>query len=131
MTYRLIYVGLGLLALAAVVLGAAFGSGSDPIELPSPIERLIPQPGDAVLPQAVLEIDLEAGYLAQIVVDGHPIPESEVIFVESTGVHRWQPSPGGLVFSEWTPGIHTVVITWDSLAGLPDPGQFEWSFRVQ
>jgi hypothetical protein len=46
-------------------------------------------------------------------------------------VYRWQPSPNGLYLTEWTPGTHTVRIEWDTFIGLPDPGSFEWEFRVQ
>jgi hypothetical protein len=129
--YRLVYVGLGLVALAAVLLAIAFGGGGEPTELPAPIESITPQPNDSALTQAILEVDLEPGYQAQIYVNGFLIPENEVSFVEPTGVHRWQPSPDSLVMQTWTPGIHEVRIIWDSLSGLPSPGEFEWTFRVQ
>lgn len=129
--YRLIYLGLGLLVTAAVVLGIAFGRGGEPTPLPAPIESLSPRPNDRTLAQAVLEIDLEAGYIAQVFVDGFPIPETELVFVEGTGVHRWQPKPASLVFATWPPGDHTIRIVWDSIAGLPNPGEYTWVFRVQ
>lgn len=129
--YRLIYSGLGLVALAAVLLAVAFGGGGEPTPLPDPIESLTPHPNDSALSQAILEVDLMAGYRAQIYVNGFLIPENEVVFVEPTGVHRWQPTPNSLVMQAWTPGTHAVRIVWDSLSGLPSPGEFEWSFRVQ
>ncbi|HJQ95218.1 MAG TPA: hypothetical protein VJ935_05855 [Acidimicrobiia bacterium] len=129
--YRLVYIGLGLVAVAAVLLAVAFGGGGEPTPLPDPIESLTPQPNDSALTQAILEVDLMAGYRAQIYVNGFPIPENEVVFVEPTGVHRWQPTPSSLVMQAWTPGTHTVRIVWDSLSGLPSPGEFEWTFRVQ
>ncbi|MGH8923540.1 MAG: hypothetical protein ACRDWA_02665 [Acidimicrobiia bacterium] len=129
--YRLVYVGLGLVALAAVLLAVAFGGGGEPTPLPEPIESLTPHPNDSALAQAILEVDLESGYRAQIYVNGFLIPENEVAFVEPTGVHRWQPSPQSLVMQAWTPGTHEVRIVWDSLSGLPSPGEFEWTFRVQ
>lgn len=129
--YRLIYLGLGFLVLAAVVLGIAFGRGGDPTLLPPPIESLTPRPNDRALAQSVLEVDLAPGYTAQIFVDGFPIPESEIVFVEATGVHRWKPSVTSLIFDRWTPGDHTILVSWDTLAGLPQPGEFIWTFRVQ
>ena len=123
--------GISLVALAAVLFGIAFGRGGEPTELPAPVESLTPHPNDSVLAQAIVEVDLEAGYRAEIYVDGFLVPANEVSFVESTGVHRWQPRPNSLVMVAWSPGAHVVRIVWDSLSGLPSPGDFEWSFRVQ
>lgn len=131
MPYRLIYVGLGLLAIGAIAFAVAFGKSGEPVELPPPIESLTPAPGDAVLRQTILEVDLAAGYRAAIFVDGFRLPDNEVVFVDGTGVHRWAPSPVSAYLDEWAPGEHTVLIRWDTLAGLPDAGEFEWTFRVQ
>ncbi len=128
MPYRLIYIGLGLLGLAALVLGIALSPEGDPIELPGPIEAISPEPGSLVPPQAALEIDLEVGYEATITVDGWPIHDAQ--FVEATGVYRWAPSPTNPTISEWTPGEHTVSIVYNTYSGLPDTGSFEWTFRV-
>jgi hypothetical protein len=129
--YRLIYLGLVMMVVAAVAFGIAFGRGGEPTPLPTPIESLTPRPNERALAQTVLEVDLEPGYLAQVFVDGFPVPETELIFVEATGVHRWQPNPASLIFPAWTPGEHTIRIVWDSLAGLPRPGEFTWTFRIQ
>lgn len=129
--YRLVYAGLGLIAVAAVALAVAFGGGGDPVALPAVVESLGPGPGDTALAQAIIEVDLQPGFLAQIFIDGFPIPAGEITFVEATGVHRWQPAATSLVFDRWSPGEHEVRIVWDSLAGLPQPGEFSWTFRVQ
>jgi len=130
-TYRLVYLGLGLVVVAAVVLAVAFGGTEEPLPLPAPIESLTPSPGQAVLTQTMLEVDLEAGYRADIYLDGFLLPANEVDFVEATGVHRWEPAPNSVVISEWGAGMHELRIVWDSLGGLPSPGEFAWSFRVQ
>ena len=130
-SYRLIYAGLALVAIAAVALAIAFGDGGDPVELPEVVEALVPGPGDAALAQAIVEVDLQPGFLAQIFIDGFPVPASEVAFVEATGVHRWQPARDSLIFDRWSPGEHEVRIVWDRIAGLPQPGEFTWTFRVQ
>jgi hypothetical protein len=131
MPYRLIYIGLGSLAIAVIALGIVFGRGGDPVELPGPIENVSPLPNDATLRQAVIEVDMEVGYEVAIFVDGFRVPDTEVVFIEGTGVYRWAPSPTGLYLTEWTPGTHTVRIEWSSISGLPDVGSFEWEFRVQ
>ena len=129
--YRLIYVGLGALAVAVVALALAFGGGGDPVELPAPVESVSPQPGDSALLQSSVEVDLEVGYTLDMYVDGFLVPSSEVTFVEATGVHTWAPSPTSVYLSEWLPGEHTVRIVWDTVAGLPDRGEFRWTFRIR
>ncbi len=131
MPYRLVYIGLGSLAIAVIALGVVFGRGGEPIELPDPVQSVFPLPNDATLRQAVIEVDMEIGYELTIFVDGFRVPDTEVVFIEGTGVSRWAPSPNGLYLTEWSPGAHTVRIEWSSISGLPDIGSFEWEFRVQ
>jgi hypothetical protein len=126
--YRLIYLGLGLIGLAAVILGAVLAVDGEEIALPPPLEAVYPLPGDLVPAQTAIEFDLPVGYAATIVVDGWPI--TDAVFVEATGVYRWAPSSSHPTIQSWAPGEHTVDITWDTYAGLPDPGEFSWSFRV-
>jgi len=128
MSYRLIYLGLGLVAVAAIAFGIAFATEGEEIELPGPIESVSPEPGTLVPPQASVEIDLEVGYDAEIYVDGWLV--SDATFVEGTGVYRWAPGPANPTINEWTPGEHTVRVVYDTVNGLPDPGEFSWSFRV-
>jgi hypothetical protein len=128
MSYRLIYVGLGLVAVAAIAFGLAFGGGGRELVLPDQIEAISPQPGDLVPPQATVEIDLPVGYRADIYVDGWLV--QDVVFVEGTGVYRWRPFPSNPTITEWAPGEHTIRVIWDTISGLPDPGEFEWTFRV-
>lgn len=128
MPYRLIYLGLGLVALAAIALGMALSKEGESMELSGPVESVSPNPGDLVPPQTTLEIDLEVGYVAEIFVDGWPV--NDAAFVEATGVYRWSPSPTHPTIQQWAPGEHTIRIVWDTYTGLPDQGSFEWTFRV-
>ena len=128
MPYRLIYLGLGLVAVAAIALGIAFNRSGEERVLPEQVEALSPQPGDLVPPQARVEIDLPVGYEADIYVDGWLVVDA--VFVEGTGVYRWAPSAQSPTITEWTPGEHTIRVVWDRISGLPDPGEFEWRFRV-
>lgn len=139
MPYRMIYIGLGLVAVAAIALGIALSPEGEVKTLPSPLESVSPQPGSLVPPQAGLEIDLPVGYEARITVDGWPLtvrpagPDGNLAsatFEEATGVYRWAPSPNHPTINEWTPGEHTIVVVWDTYSGLPDTGSFEWKFRV-
>ncbi len=128
MPYRLIYLGLGLVAVAAIAFAFAFSKSGDELLLPDQIEAISPQPGDLVPPQAGVEVDLPVGYSADIYIDGWMVLDA--IFVEGTGVYRWAPSAANPTITEWSPGEHTVRVVWDTVSGLPDPGEFEWSFRV-
>jgi hypothetical protein len=128
MSYRLIYVGLGLVALAAIALGILLSTEGEEIVLPGPVESVSPSPGDLVPPQTFIEVDLEPGYEAEIFVDDWRIEDAT--FVEGTGVYRWAPSPSNPSITEWTAGEHTVLVVYDTVNGLPDPGEFTWSFRV-
>ena len=128
MSYRLIYLGLGLVAVAAIAFGIVFATEGDEILLPGPVESVSPEPGHLVPPQASIEIDLEVGYQAQIYVDEWLV--SDATFVEGTGVYRWAPSPTNPTINEWTTGEHTVRVVYDTVTGLPNPGDFSWSFRV-
>ena len=131
MSYRYIYAGLGALAIAVISLAVVFTPRGRSVELPGPVEQVFPHPNDSVLRQTTLEIDLQTGYRAEIWVDGFRIPDSEIRYVEATGVQTWSPSPTGLYLTEWAPGEHQVRIRWDTVRGLPDVGEFTWSFRVQ
>jgi hypothetical protein len=124
----MVYLGLGLLAIGAVAFGVAFSRSGEPDELPAPLESVYPEPGDLVPLQTTLEIDLEVGYRAEIFLDGWQL--SDATFVEGTGVYRWAPSPSSPTINEWTPGLHTIRVTWDTIDGLADPGSYQWSFRV-
>lgn len=128
MQYRLIYLGLALVGVAAIVLGVALSPEGDVVELPGPVESVSPLPGDLVPLQATVEIDLEVGYIADIWIDGWPV--ADATFVDATGVYRWTPTRAHPTIQEWTPGEHTVTIVWNTYTGLPDTGSFEWSFRV-
>lgn len=139
MPYRLIYIGLGLVAVAAIAFGVALAPEGEEVVLPSQIEAIYPGHGDMVPPQAPLEVDLQAGYEAQISVDGWPLTASpagaganpsDASFDEATGVYRWAPGPNHPTITEWTPGEHTITVVYNTLTGLPDTGKFEWTFRV-
>ncbi len=128
MQYRLIYIGLGLIAVAAIIAGFVLSPDGESIVLPGPVESVSPAPGAQVPLQTIVEIDLEVGYVAEIWVDGWPVTNAS--FVEATGVYRWDPTSHDPGFGEWSAGEHTVRIVWNTYSGLPDTGTFEWTFRT-
>ena len=103
-----------LTAAFAAVVGAVIllSPEGDPPPLPDPLESVFPLPGDAVVRQTAIEVDLPIGYRLEIEVDGVWIPPHEIGYI-------------------WEPGDHTVTIRWDTVEGTrPDPGEFTWTFRV-
>ena len=126
-------------ALVVVTLAVSYaGVDSTPPESANraPVESVEPAPGDLVPRQSVIEIDLEAGYRAELWVlmnasagTWQRVPDSEVTFVEGTGVHTWVPGPGRVI-EEWASGDHTLRVVWDTITGLPDIGEYEWTFRT-
>ncbi len=129
-TYRLVYAGLGLALVAVIGLAIAFNpSGAEP-RLPDPVERVFPPPNDSVIRQTVLEIDLVVGYELVLFVDGFRISPAEIRVQAGTNRYSWQPAPGRFL-EAWEPGSHEIRIEWDRVSGLPDPGSYSWTFRVQ
>jgi hypothetical protein len=128
--YRITYTLLGL-ALAAVAIGAVvFAPSGRPSEVPDVLESYSPIGGSTVLRQIDLEIDLPVGYEIVLVVDGVAIPNSEIKSVPQTGKFTWRPGPTTII-PDWSVGLHTVWLRWDRGSGLPDPGEWIWTFRVQ
>ena len=121
-----------VIALAGVVSAVAFlyPHGEAP-SLPTPLEGVFPLPGDVVVRQTGVEIDLPVGYqVIFLEVDGVEISRFEIAVTESTGDWRWRPGPNASV-AEWTAGDHTVSLRWDrTTGGNPDPGEYTWTFRV-
>ena len=129
-TYRVILLLLGL-ALIAVVVGAVlFAPSGDNAGYPAALERVEPTDGSLMFGQPRVVVDLEGGYRAQLTIDDVVVPEDQIIWTEATGLHVFEPGPGKVV-EAWSPGFHVVSAQWDRVRGLPDPGMFIWSFRVQ
>ncbi|HDH02661.1 MAG TPA: hypothetical protein ENH15_00260 [Actinobacteria bacterium] len=129
-TYRIIYIALAT-ALALTVVGTILlvdRQGEAP-ELPTPLEAITPGPNEQVLRQAFLQIDLPIGYEIELTVDNFVIPTEEIGYVAGTGVFTWSPGVDR-TFLEWTPGPHEVSVRWKTVVGLPDPGEFSWTFRT-
>jgi hypothetical protein len=117
--------------LVALVIGVilSYPSG-EPAALPTPLESVSPPPGDAVVGQVTIEIDLPVGYVIDLVVDGLVVPRDELVAVDALGVFRWAPGPGRAL-ELWEPGEHLIEVSWDRIPGrLPDPGVFSWRFRL-
>ena len=129
-TYRFIILLLtGLLALV-ITWGVTFAQdNNEELVLPGSLENIYPLPYDQVPQQVSLEIDLPVGYELTLVVDNYIIPSSEILYIEGTGVYVWKPGPNK-TFEVWNPGKHEIKITWSRVTGLPDVGEFTWTFST-
>ena len=125
------------MVVAALAVSYGRVDSAPPEQSASPVvESVEPAPGALVPRQSTIEVDLAVGYGAELWVLTNPssgtwqrIPESELSFVEGTGVYTWSTGEGRII-EEWGPGEHTIRIVWDTLTGLPDVGTYEWSFRT-
>ena len=129
-TYRFIILLLTGLLILVITWGVTFSqNNNEELVLPYSLENIYPLPYDQVPQQASLEIDLPVGYELTLIVDNYIIPQSEIQYVEATGVYIWRPGPNK-TFETWNPGKHSVKISWDTSTGLPDFGEYEWEFTT-
>lgn len=138
--YRLIYFGLGAALIGVVLLGFVFGNpDGDPGDRPDVLEAIYPSPGSQISGNDVLEVDVPPEYTADLWVDFRgsgssdanwvQIPPTEISVTEATGLYSWRPGPNR-TFEAWPAGQQRVLVRWDTTVGLPDPGEYEWTFRV-
>lgn len=139
-SYRAIYFGLAMTLVAVIAFGVAFGSpDSGSSGRPEVLEAITPSPGSQSHLLTPIEVDLPIGYEADLWIDFRgtsdnsanwfKLPANEVVYVEATGIYSWRPGPGRLM-ERWEPGNQRIRVTWDTTTGLPDPGEYDWSFRV-
>ena len=129
--HRITYLLLAAALAAVVVVAVLFSPDGEESGLPDPLEAVFPLPGDAVVRQTVVEVELPVGYRIDLFVDDEQVPPDEIGFTPSTGRWTWQPGPDRWM-ERWTTGDHTVRVEWDRVeGGRPDPGEYEWTFRVQ
>lgn len=127
--YRLIFLGLGVAFVGVVVVGFLLGSPDrEGVGLPAAIEEIGPLPSTQVPLQTPIEVDVPVGYRIEMFVDNFRVPTGELLFVEGTGVYRFNPHQSSVI--AWGPGEHTVLVRWHRIGGLPDEGEYSWSFRV-
>ncbi len=128
--YRQILIGSIASLVGLVVAVLIVNPLGEEAALPRPLEGVFPLPGDTVVRQTAIEVDLPIGYSLELTVDGVTIPQTEIGFTRATGRYLWQPGPTTL-FELWGAGDHEVTIHWERTSGGgPDPGQFTWTFRI-
>lgn len=84
----LIVLGIGVFAIAFLL-----PTGSNQA-FPAAIEAVQPAPGDEVLSQSQIGVDLRAGYTAELQLNGVPLPENELRRVEGNNEVFYLPDAG-------------------------------------
>lgn len=130
MRHRTLLALLGLVFAALIAATVLLAPQGREEPLPDVVQRIEPARDATVLRQTAIEIDLASGYTLELFVDGLRIPLDEIDTTPEISLFVWRPGAGRSL-TEWAPGIHTVLMTWDTVAGLPDPGELRWRFRVQ
>jgi len=129
--HRIVYLVLAAALTTLVTVTFLIAPEGDEEVLPEPLRMVRPLPGDIVTRQAEVEIGLPVGYSIELYVDGRRVPGHEIVAREPTGRFSWKPAPGGWM-ERWEAGERTLRLVWDrTTGGRPDPGEFEWRFRVQ
>lgn len=144
---RFVFAALLGLGLALVIYGFSTAkTGDDDVRITDPaIERLIPKPGDLVLRQGQVGIDLAPGYTGVLVIDGQEIAtyqvgqsESPTAFDQSldvqydqgTGTLLYTPRTGGPI-EAFSPGGHIITARyWQLQQGREASRTFTWTFSV-
>jgi hypothetical protein len=126
------------LVVAAGAMWVAYSSTNtdqeDPAAVsaaPNVVEHLVPPSGSEQLRQSEIGIDLAAGYEAELLVDGVPIPRDELRLVPEQNQVFFTPGEGKVI--EELPGGTTcvVAIAWQSAVGRgPQDEPFRWCFEV-
>jgi hypothetical protein len=123
-----------VIALAGLVIVVGLQATRTPNQTDScpvastPIQQLIPCPGDSVLNQAKVGVDMEQGWLVDLYVDGTPIPRDQVQ-VEGS-LYLFQPGPDTDVGTLHA-GAHTArVVYYRQLAEEASGQSYAWRFTT-
>lgn len=136
---RLVYGGLAALLLAVILVAVVLNQGTEAEGgRPEILETLEPAAGSLVPPQTkvVVALPIEYGielFIEVFTADGPiwvRIPDSEInSTLAPAGQYSWKPDPSHFI-QEWGSGPQRMQVRWDTITGLPDPGEYTWSFRV-
>lgn len=141
------------IGIALIVMGLSTAStGRDSQRLPVEFESLSPGPGDQVLRQSQIFVDLVEGYEATLTVDGIALKTTRLDELTSSGA---APKPGaqvevpptaifdpgnftisflpqdGAPITEFAQGRHSVTVTfWKITDGPSKARTFSWDFEA-
>lgn len=140
------------LASAAGVMAIGYGvvsarTGPADIRPPLGVDRFIPRPGDLMLRQAQVGIDLSTGYRGELIIDGQNIPTYDLapndcsptsqafagrdaVYDPGQNTLYFTPGPGSTI-ERFAPGDHRIVARYWRVCESPDTAQeVNWTFKV-
>ena len=139
-------IGIALIVFAFTT--AKTGSNAPRVDNPA-IEQLIPNPGDLVLRQSEVGVDLAHGYTGQLIIDEHPLVTEDVVAAQPAPGEtvprilnvRFDPGDNTLLYQpedvsgapirQFTPGQHTITARfWKIDEGESSAHEYSWTFRV-
>jgi hypothetical protein len=129
---RRLLMALGVsVGLLLIVLGFASGQhGDSAITLPPEVEQVVPKPGDLVLRQSSVGIDLKSGYTGVLIIDGKEIPEDQLQIDQAQATIFFTARQGAEIES-FAPGQHSVTaVYWKVTESRDQATSFTWSFKV-
>jgi hypothetical protein len=106
-------------------------TGDDSVTVVDPgVEVLVPKPGDIVLRQSQVGVDLAPGYQGTLDIDSVPMPEDQLTLNDALNQVFFQPGTGKDV-EEFTPGRHCVTAHFFRTIEGPELARtFSWCFNV-
>jgi hypothetical protein len=136
----------GRVAVVAVVAliainAAIFGTrnevrGTAAPERPPAILQLTPQENEIALGQAAIVVDLRPQFIAQLTIDGQPIPDDQVKTVANFYEISFQPTPDHDIH-QFGPGTHTATVeywpkakTYEEAKAGSLLSSYTWNFKV-
>ena len=128
--YRMMFLLLGVALVLVVMFAVVFAPGGGEFTLPEAIDNIEPGNNETVQRQIDLVVDMAVGYRIELFIDGVRIPDDEIAVTPATGRHVWRPGVSS-TFGEWTSGLHSVLVNYESISGTIDVGSVGWVFRVQ
>jgi hypothetical protein len=134
---------VAIVAVVVVIVAnlAYFGTrnevrGTAAPERPRAIVQLTPQEHDHVLPQTSIVADLDPRYVAQLAVDGKPIPDDQLVIVKDFYELRFEPAPEHDI-AQFAPGSHFATIeywpktkTFEQAKAERLVSTYTWNFSV-
>lgn len=144
------------IAVGLILIGMGLQSattGRDAQNIPAAIEEMSPGPGDQVVQQAQISVDLVEGYEASLEIDGIALETTRLDELSAEGNNSLEPGaqveipptaiydPGNYIIS-FTPqegapievfgqGVHTATVTyWKIIDGKAKARSFTWEFEA-
>jgi hypothetical protein len=122
--------------LLAIALGGFFYAFTRPTDRQQPalrdaaVRHVEPAPGDLVLRQTEIAVDLDPTYTGILTIDGHHIPEDQLDRIR--GLNRVSFTPGeGKDFTKLSPGRHCAgVELWPTATPDVPHRSYPWCFEV-